>query len=646
MSWRRRVRGGELFLKGPPRPSDSDGARIPRAEGTSIDRLARLTTEIFLCLATLALLGCAGGAWKQALTTDTSQAYHQFIRKHPGSENVADAKERIAFHKVKRRPSLQRFESFRREYPESALLEDLRPLIEGLAFDAARAGGTAASYRAFAEDFPGGVFARRAEGNAVYLEANGFAGQPEALRAFAADQPDSDFSAEARRSVEGLATRAKSRFRRVGLVIDIVPGTPEVDRLVKAFSERALDIYERTGIQLMVIPDIAPPNAPTVRLTIRHREFLEKASMAAGTVSRAGAVAHTVVTLREGPKGEIIFERDFELRLPAHERIAHASMLFASKQAKLYWDEFFVPVGSWKSSAAVRPPIELEKKATAVDAVLGRAVVLFHDGDFQVMGLSDPQKPVVLARYDRKSKLEHFEGVKILGDKVILFGQDGLEIVSFTDQGPTRTATHSRGEVGSVVALVPTDHGLLLASSQGLLLSELDGSNAERIMRRIVHGLDAMGDTLVFTDGESVFVSTLALLRQNRVVSQLRLGREFKPERVRVVDRHAIVMGQGGVVVIDLSEPTKPRVMSKLARNASGLVRDAVRVGDRVFLLGTRGVQLLDGNRTRIVEAIDVAPRLRAARTGRHLVIVGKKQLQVVDGLPFAGESRPASRPH
>jgi hypothetical protein len=354
------------------------------------------------------------------------------------------------------------------------------------------------------------------------------------------------------------------------------------------------------------------------------------------------------VTLRDGAAGEAakpIFERAFEFRVDAHERIASASMLFAAKPAKRYWDHFFVPVSSWQSSAAVRPAIELEKKVTAVDAVLGRAVVLFQDGDFQLMGLSDPENPVVLARYDRESKLEHFEGVKIVGDKIVLFGQDGLEIVAFTSEGLRATATRSRGELGSVSAIVPTEEGLLLASSQGLLLAESDGSNAERVMRRIAHGLDAMGETLVFTDGESVFVSTLALLRQNRVVAQLRLGREFKPGRVRVVDSHAIVMGQGGVVVLDLGNPAKPRVSSKLARRASGLVHDAVRVGNRVFLLGARGMQLLDQKGARIVEAVDVSPQQRVARTGRHLVIVGEHQLQVVDGLPFARSSRAASPP-
>ncbi len=619
-------------------------------EGIPIDRLARLVTihsltVLFLAVAVMPL-GCMSTAWEDALATDTPQAYHHFVRKHPDSDHVEGAKERIAFHKVKRRPSLQGYEKFHSLYPDSRLLYELRPRIEGLAFEAARAAGTGAAYRAFAEEFPGGPSARRAEGNAVYIEARGFAGRPDDLRVFATQHPDSDFAAEAIRSVESLETRHATRFARVGLVVDISPATPEVRRLIKAFTERAIKNYENSGIQLVAIPEISPSDAPTVRLTIKHGEKLETPKVSAGTVARAGVVARTVVTLRDGSEGRPIFERTFELRISPTERIAGASMLFASKQAKLYWDQFFVPVASWRSTAAVRPVIDLDKKATAVDAVLGRAVVLFSDGDFQLIGLSDPQKPVVLARYDRPSKLEHFEGVKIVGNKVMIFGQDGLEFVQFTPQGPKVTSTQSRGEVGQVAAVVPVEEGLLLASSRGLLLTESDGSNAERVMRRIVLGLDAMGKTLVFTDGESIFVSTLAMLRENRVIAQLRLGREFKPERVRVVDTTAIVMGQGGVVTIDLREPTKPRVVSKLARAASGLVHDAVRVGDRAFLLGVRGMQLLDGSGRRIVETVDVGPRERVARTGRHLVIIGEKQLQVVDGLPFGrGIARPAARP-
>ena len=614
-------------------------------EGTPIDRLSRLTSARLLLLTWIfAPLGCMSSAWQHALVTDTPLAYHQFIRMHPDSKHADGARERIVFHDVKRRPSLSGYELFRQSYPRSPLLDQLRPLIEELAFEASRSVGSEESYRAFAAEFQGSALARRAEGNSIYLEARGFSGQAGELRRFALQHPDSDFAAEAMRSVQALAVRQGTGFERVGLVIDISPGTPEADRLVKVFRSRALEHYQKAGIELVIGQGKPPADGPRVRLFIQHREEIEAPQLSAESLGRAGVVARTVVSLRDEMDDQPVFERVFELRIDPREHIDGASILFASEPAKRYWSQFFVPVASWHSTAAVRSVLELEKRVVAVDAVLGRAVALFSDGDFQLIGLSNPDQPTVLARYDRPSKLEHFEDVRIIGDQVMIFGQDGLELVRFTPEGPKAIARHSRGEVGQVAALAFVEEGLLLASSRGLLLAEPDGSNAERVMRRIVLGLDALGGTLVFTDGESIFVSTLQMLREDRVLAQFRLGREFKPERVRVMDTTALVMGHGGVVRVDLSDPREPRVISKLSRRVSGPVRDAVRVGDRVFLLGARGVGLLDRSGRRMVETVDVMPRERLARSGRHLVLVGENRLQVVDALPFAREfSSPAA---
>jgi hypothetical protein len=383
-----------------------------------------------------------------------------------------------------------------------------------------------------------------------------------------------------------------------------------------------------------------------MRLVIRHGEKLERARVKGGEVTRAGVVARTHVTLRRGAKGPVVWSRDFQLRVLPHERIAGASLLFASEPAKLYWEEFFVPVVTWQSSAAVRSALEVGEDVAAVDADHGRVVVLHADGDFQLWGLSDPESPTLLAAYDRASKIEHFDGVRIVGERVVLFGQDGLEIVGFGPEGLQAVATHSRGEVGSIAALEPTADGMLLASSKGLLLSDRDGGNTRRIMRRIVLGMAAVGDKLVFTDGDSVFVSTLELLRHERVSAKLRLGREFKPAHVRVAGRHAIVMGDGGFVVLDVASSVKPRLVAKLNRASAGEVRDALSMDGQIFLVGERGVQLLDLASQRIVEAIDVLPRQRVARAGRHLVLVGDDRLQMVDALPFREtKSVPASQP-
>ena len=176
-----------------------------------------------LVLPLVALFGCAGGPWTEAVEEDSSAGYYRFIRDHPGSSHLEEAKERLEFHKVRRRPTLENLVRFRELYPDSVLLEQVRPLLEKQAFTSARLAGTAEAYRDFVREFPDASLAPRAAGNAAYFEARGFVGDAEGLAAFADAHPESDFAAEARRSVESVAVHAQSRFDRVGLVIELSP---------------------------------------------------------------------------------------------------------------------------------------------------------------------------------------------------------------------------------------------------------------------------------------------------------------------------------------------------------------------------------------------------------------------------------------
>jgi hypothetical protein len=104
---------------------------------------------------------------------------------------------------------------------------------------------------------------------------------------------------------------------------------------------------------------------------------------------------------------------------------------------------------------------------------------------------------------------------------------------------------------------------------------------------------------------------------------------------VRVEGDVAVVMGEGGVLLVHL-RGDKPRLVGRFERRDVGEVRDALRVDGRVYLVGSRGLQLLDAGYRRIVESIDVLPRQRAAATGRHLVVGGGSHVQIVDTLPFS----------
>ena len=134
-------------------------------------------------------------------------------------------------------------------------------------------------------------------------------------------------------------------------------------------------------------------------------------------------------------------------------------------------------------------------------------------------------------------------------------------------------------------------------------------------------------------------------MRERRVEAELRLGRGFGPGPLHFDDGQLIVVAQRGVAVVDVSDPSQPRLISRIDANESGEVRDAAQVGGRLFLLGERGLQLTDAQGAHVVDSACVAARLRVAPAGRHLVMVGEKTLQVVDATPFVAGAA-AAAPH
>jgi len=602
---------------------------------------------IFVALSLAAgSLGCASQAWKAALREDTPAAYYRFMRDHEGSKRVADAQEHLDYHQLKRKLSIKGFEAFDTKYPGSALAAELRPMLEPLAFQNARAQGTAAAYREFLAQFPAGEWVARAEGNIVYVTNGGFGGSAKKLAAFASEHPESDFAPEARRSVDGIAIREKSRFNRVAFAIEIDPSTPEKKRLRKAFEDRTRKIYERSNIHLVVIPPGAKASAikglPKARLTISHGEKAVRKRASGGDVSQPGRVARTVVSLVRQTGAPPIFEREFTLRVGERDHLSGSSVLF-SASAPYYWDSFFVPLATWQSSVSLRPPVALSRTAVAVDAANDRSVVLYDDGSFELIELADPKAPVVLLSHQRPKDFKKWSGVKILGDRVAIFGEEGIEFVRFGENGPELAATYSRGDIGTVAGIAESGGEYMVASTRGLLVIPKDGGAAKRVMRRVLKGIAMVGETLVFSDGETVFFSNRELVAQKRVTAKLPLGKAFGPARIGAFGSRVIVLGRGGVVVMDVSKPAEPRTLTKLHSRSIGHVTDATAIGGRIFLLGDRGLQMLDARGSRVVESVDVRATGRAARMGRHLVAVGHDSLQVVDSTPFTARSNPAS---
>lgn len=593
---------------------------------------------IALCAALAVAIGCASSAWRQALREDAPAGYYRFLRDHPDSKYAEQAKARLEYHRVVRRPTLEGLEKFKEAYPdEIELLAKLRPLLEEMAFEVARAEGTPEAYEAFAEDFPDGSLTAKALGNAAYLRADGFGGDPRQLAAFAEAHPESDFAPEALRSAKSPAVRSQTSFDRVGLQVRIAPGTPDVDRLTTSFTHEALERYREAGMELVPLDGLRSAEGaalPPARLTIEHSERAVQTIVSEGEMSPPGVQATTRVTLRLGTQETPIWDREFSVRAELRDTREGESVLLGPA-GRRYWSEFFVPVAGWQTNAALRSVLNLSKTPAAIDAEGDRAVVAYTDGGFQVIDLADPKNPVVLAQYIRERDLKKFDGVRILGDRVAVFGGDGLEIVRFDTSGSEVLVTHERGTIGTVVAVERLGDGLVVGSNRGLMLSEADGTAPMRVLRRDIQGVAVSGENLLFTDGSSVFVATLPLLKQNRVLAQLRLGREFDPGRVRAFGNRAVVFGAASALVLDLSNPSEPVTIAQHHTRKIGELRDAARIGEEIYLVGHRGLMVLDGSGSLVGQMVDLASRDRIDTMGRHLVTIGNDKLQVVDATPF-----------
>jgi len=327
--------------------------------------------------------------------------------------------------------------------------------------------------------------------------------------------------------------------------------------------------------------------------------------------------------------------------VPLSARREDVSILFGPGSHSSYWaeldGEFFVPLARWSTQVTAREPLEFAKPAVAVEVVGKRAVVLFGDGDFEILDLGDPTQPVRLGEYRRPRDLATFSGVTVDGTQVALFGPDGVEIVQLDGENTRRVVAYGRDAVGSVVDAERIDGSWLAATNRGLLLLGAKPSEVRTLVPRQILGMARIGDErLIFADGVSLYTATLPLLMAGRVETELRLGRGFNPQRVRVhgEGHSAVVLGARDSVWVDL-RAGRPRLRSRIGGSESGRVRDAAVIGDRLFLLGPRGLQVADRSGERIVDSVDVRARERVDVSGRHLVMIGDKSLQVVDATAF-----------
>jgi hypothetical protein len=583
----------------------------------------------------LALASCAGQGWDQVRAQDATQTYRRFLADHPNSPHAPEAKERLAVLQLERDPTAEALARFRSEHPDSQATADLTRRLETRAFESARAEATPAAYDRFLATFPEGESAARASGNATYLRAGGFAGRPGALAAFVQQHPTSDYTIEAQRTLAGVDARRSSRWSSVRLRIEIAAGVEDADRLRNLFAERAREAYAAAGISLVDGP-------ATATLTIRHDERAAAAHDQDGLLAKSGVVAETTVSLQRNGDAKPIWTEPFSVRIPDAARRAGESALF-SHSAAPYWERFFVPIASWPTQVARRSPWNAGGGLAGVTADVGRAIALSPNGSFRELDLSDPTAPRVVATYQRPTGIASFSGVRRVGNRVVLFGEDGLEVVARQGGGYRIVFALDRGAAGAVIGVEEVDGHLIAAGTRGLLRTPLAGGPVERLFNRPLRGIARNGDTLLLLDDQWLYTGSAHDPRPTEFARAAELGRGLAPRGIRVGGGIAVVLGARGIACFDVSGGRNARSLDRTKPDLTGDVTDAAVQGGAVFLIGERGLQVLDPFRGRIVDAVDVKGRAALDAAGDHVVAIGGDRLEVVDIAPWITQVAPAA---
>jgi hypothetical protein len=586
----------------------------------------------------LGLASCAGQNWEQVRQQDTPAVYRRFLAEHPRSPHAAEANERVAVLQLEREPTLEALARFQKEHPVSQATADLTRRVEARLFEAARAAATPAAYDRFLASFPDDEFAARARGNAEYLRAGGFAGRPDALAAFAQQNPTSDYAIEAQRTLAALDSRNSARLGTVGLRIEIAAGVGDAERLRTLFAERAREAYAAAGIPLV-------DGAATAALTIRHEERTASAHDQDGLLAKAGVVAETTVSLQRNGDAEPIWTERFSVRIPDVDRRAGSSALLAHSAAG-YWERFFVPIANWPTQVARRNAWNAGSGLAGVAGDVGRAIALSPDGSFRELDLSDPAAPRVIAHYKHAPGISRFSGVYRTGNRVVLFGEDGLEVVAREGAVFRRVFALDRGVAGAVIGVEEVDGQLLAAGTRGLVRTPQDGGPVERLYDRPLRGMARSGDMLLVLDEQWLYSGSARDPRPAGFAKVAELGRGLAARGVRIGGVVAVVFGASGIACFDVSGGAPARALLRPKAGTLGSVTDVTVVGGSVFVIGDRGLQVWDPQRGRIVDAVDVKGRAALDAAGGYVVAIGGDRLEVVDVTPWIARSAPAALAH
>jgi hypothetical protein len=589
-----------------------------------------------LSLVAATAIGCADSSWEGTQRTNTVAAYNRFLRDNPDSQHARDAEERLAFLRAMTHHTIEGYDQFVEAYPHSALTAELKAALEPQFFERARTANTAAAYQQFLADYPGGELARRAKGNLAYVEATASEPSVAMMREFLRQHPESDFAADAQRSIDIVAFKNETTVKHLGIRVEVAPNAAQPTRVRRGFVSVVARQYREHGIDVTLIPTGSEPS-PDMDGWIRL-DYDE--AQAAGTFGGSTVMARCRVRLyNNAAPSEPIWDRTFEA--PAEHLLKGVNgrdrTVFGNSRYP-FWSQFFVPVSTWASSEARIQRLDYLEDVKAIDIRGDRVAVLFARGGFDLLDVSSPLDPRVIDRYRRDSDLSSWSGIKLVDEKrVLIYGPDGAELIERTAEKPISLGKWEVAEVGSVQAADAYDDTVLLAGSHGVIAirTSTDRMTPHRLLEGTYVGIDVRKPYIYLVQPGRVEVTSPKHLLRHLTGSPVTLAEGFSAKGARLTGQSLVVFGKDSAVEISLANPARPQMAGQLEVDKVGHLSDAVADEGRTYLLGDRGLQVTDQSRQKISDAIQVRGSQGVVRNGRYIFVAGERTLEVVDVGPY-----------
>jgi hypothetical protein len=594
-------------------------------------------------LLSILALACADSSWEAARRADTVAAYHQFLRDNPDSGRKRDAEQRIAFLRVKVRPTVATFEAFEKEYPDSPMLAELSDLVEPLFLDAARSDNTVEAYREFLRRFPNGELRGRAEGNLAYVESVQQRPTPAALREFLEAHPDSDYAGEARETLALLESRRTTSIRSLAIRVDVASNVEDAERVRQGFASVVARDYGEAGIQTTVVPPGEPiPEGTDAWIHLDYREV-----PAPGTFGGRTLIAQCKVRVYQRDQSEPIWDRTFEAPAEHLLKGAHGRdrTIFANSHYA-FWGKFFVPVTTWATSRTRVARLDYSEPVVVLDVLGERAAALLGSGAVEYLEVSSPLEPRVVARYRRGRDLTRWTGLRVLpAERVAVYGSNGAELIDFSGRAPKRVAWWEATEVGVIRDAAGYGSTLLLAGSKGVYAVRTEQTNPvpNRLIEADLVGVAVHAGHIYLVGPKRLEVATPKQLLAHLTGQKTSLGDRLQPRRVRLAGDTLYVFGDSSVIGFSLARPEQPVPVARMDEENLGAMSDLFADREHLYLLGERGLQVVGPGGKWIAEQIQVSGDSSIAGKGRYAIVAGSQSIEVVDLSPYHDTPQPAS---